>query len=359
MLPAPIHQVLQRVQDSADYMPASQRNQVLIDDLGSNWRDLFSSFDERPIAAASIGQVHSARMKSTGTRVAVKVQYPGVANSIDSDLNNLSILLTASRLLPKGLYLDKTIANARTELGWECDYIREAECGRRFQKLLQDEQSTFIVPSVIDEASGPHVLTAEMMNGIGITKAQNLTQEQKDWIGTQILRLCLREITEFKFMQTDPNWTNFLFNANTSRLELLDFGASRDFPDKFIIPYVEILQAASRNDRETIRDRSIQLGYLTGYESAAMLNAHVSSVLTLAEPFNDSSPEMYDFRDQSITDRVRKLIPVMVRERLAPPPEETYSLHRKLSGAFLLCARLGSRVRCRELFANAMAKVQV
>ncbi|KAL8655388.1 MAG: hypothetical protein Q9226_003068 [Calogaya cf. arnoldii] len=359
MLPAPIHQVLQRVQDSADYMPASQRNQVLAGDLGSDWRNLFSSFDEKPIAAASIGQVHSARMKSSGIRVAVKVQYPGVANSIDSDLNNLSILLTASRLLPKGLYLDKTIANARTELGWECDYVREAECGRRFQKLLQDEQSTFVVPSVINEASGAHVLTAEMMDGIGVTKAPNLTQEQKDWIGTQILRLCLREITEFKFMQTDPNWTNFLFNSSTSKLELLDFGASRDYPDKFIIPYVEILQAASRNDRETIRDRSVQLGYLTGHESTAMVNAHVSSVLTLGEPFNDSSPETYDFRDQTITDRVRKLIPVMVRERLAPPPEETYSLHRKLSGAFLLCARLGSRVRCRELLANAMAKVQL
>ncbi|KAI4104814.1 MAG: hypothetical protein LQ339_003658 [Xanthoria mediterranea] len=359
MLPAPIHQVLQRVQDSADYMPVSQRNRVLAGDLGSNWRDLFSSFDEKPIAAASIGQVHSARMQSSGVRVAVKVQYPGVANSIDSDLNNLSILLTASRLLPKGLYLDKTIANARTELGWECDYIREAECGRRFQKLLQDEQSTFVVPSVIDEASGPHVLTAEMMDGVGVTKAQNLTQEQKDWIGTQILRLCLREITEFKFMQTDPNWTNFLFNATTSKLELLDFGASRDYPDKFIVPYVEILQAASRNDRETIRDRSIQLGYLTGHESASMINAHVSSVLTLAEPFNDASPATYDFRDQTITDRVRKLIPVMVRERLAPPPEETYSLHRKLSGAFLLCARLGSRVRCRELFANAMGRMRL
>ena len=148
-------------------------------------------------------------------------------------------------------------------------------------------------------------------------------------------------------------------STSTSKLELLDFGASRDFPDKFIIPYVEILQAASRNDRETIRDRSVQLGYLTGHESTAMLNAHVSSVLTLGEPFNDSSPETYDFRDQTITDRVRKLISVMVRERLAPPPEETYSLHRKLSGAFLLCARLGSRVRCRELFANSMAKVQL
>ncbi|KAL8800864.1 MAG: hypothetical protein Q9200_007119 [Gallowayella weberi] len=359
MLPAPIHEVLRRVQDSADYMPASQRNQVLASDLGSDWRDLFSSFEEKPIAAASIGQVHSATMKSTGIRVAVKVQYPGVADSINSDLSNLSILLTASRLLPKGLYLDKTIANARTELAWECDYVREADCGRRFRKLLEDEQATFVVPSVIDEGSAPHVLTAEMMDGIAVTKYQHFSQEQKDWIGTQILRLCLREITEFKFMQTDPNWTNFLFNHTTSKLELLDFGASRDYPDKFIIPYIEILQAASRNDRETIRDRSVKLGYLTGHESQAMVNAHVSSVLTLAEPFNNSSPEVYDFRDQTITDRVRKLIPVMVRERLAPPPEETYSLHRKLSGAFLLCARLGSRVRCKELFANAMAKVGV
>ncbi|KAI4204435.1 MAG: hypothetical protein LQ350_001192 [Teloschistes chrysophthalmus] len=359
MLPAPIHEVLQRVQDSADYMPAWQRNQVLANDLGTDWRDLFSSFDEKPIAAASIGQVHSATVKSTGTRVAVKIQYPGVANSIDSDLNNLAVLLTASRLLPKGLYLDKTIANAQTELAWECDYIREAECGRRFQKLLEDEQETFVVPSVIDEASGAQVLTAELMEGIGVTKGQHFSQEQKDWIGTQILRLCLREITEFQFMQTDPNWTNFLFNTKTSKLELLDFGASRDYPDKFIVPYVQILRAASRNDRDTIRDRSIDLGYLTGYESKTMLDAHVSSVLTLAEPFNESSPELYDFRDQTITDRVRGLIPVMVRERLAPPPEETYSLHRKLSGAFLLCARLGSRVRCKELFANAMAKVKI
>lgn len=359
MLPAPIHEVLQRVQDSADYMPAWQRNQVLASNLGTDWRDLFSSFDEKPIAAASIGQVHSATVKSTGARVAVKIQYPGVANSIDSDLNNLAVLLTASRLLPKGLYLDKTIANARTELAWECDYIREAECGRRFRKLLEDEQETFVVPSVIDEASGAQVLTAEMMEGIGVTKGQHFSQEQKDWIGTQILRLCLREITEFQFMQTDPNWTNFLFNTKTSKLELLDFGASRDYPDKFIVPYVQILRAASCNDRDTIRDRSIDLGYLTGYESKTMLDAHVSSVLTLAEPFNESSPEVYDFRDQTITDRVRGLIPVMVRERLAPPPEETYSLHRKLSGAFLLCARLGSRVRCRELFANAIVKVKI
>ncbi|PGH02688.1 Atypical/ABC1/ABC1-A protein kinase [Helicocarpus griseus UAMH5409] len=358
MLPPAIHEVLQRVQDKANYMPAKQRDRVLVDNLGENWRDLFESFDEFPMAAASIGQVHKAVLKETGKPVAVKIQYPGVADSIDSDLNNLSILLTASRLLPKGLFLDKTIANARTELAWECDYIREAECGQRFRNLLQDETATFIIPEIVSSASGKQVLTMEYLEGIPVTRVQNFTQSQRDWIGTQILRLSLREICEFRFMQTDPNWTNFLYNASTNKLELLDFGASRDYPASFISIYLRVLQAASRGDRDTCRELSIKLGYLTGFESQAMVNTHITSILTLSEPFMASSPDVYDFSDQTITDRVREMIPLMLRERLAPPPEETYSLHRKLSGAFLLCARLGSRVRCKELFENALEKVE-
>lgn len=359
MLPPPIQEVLQRVQDRADYMPAWQRDRVLTSNLGPSWRELFDEFEDKPIAAASIGQVHRATLKSSGARVAVKIQFPGVADSINSDLDNLSVLLAATKLLPKGLYLNKTIDNARTELGWECDYEREAACAARYRELLRGEdEAVFVVPRIYPEASGKHVLTMEFMDGVGVTRVQSFTQDQRDWIGTQILRLCLREIVEFRFMQTDPNWTNFLYNAELDRLELLDFGASREYPDEFITRYVELLEASSRSDRARVKELSEELGYLTGHESKAMLEAHLVSVMTLAEPFLQSAPEVYDFRDQTITERVKAQIPVMIHERLAPPPEETYSLHRKLSGAFLLCAKLGSRVRCRELFERALAKME-
>ncbi|RLV92649.1 Atypical kinase COQ8 mitochondrial [Spathaspora sp. JA1] len=350
VLPKEIQQILLRVQNSAHYMPLGQLDRVMRGDLGANWRErLFTSFDDVPIAAASIGQVHSA-ITDDLTPVVVKVQYPGVVDSIDSDLNNLLMLLTASSLLPAGLFLDKTIANARTELKWECDYIRESHYLVRFREILQDDP-VFTVPRVFHSLCGEHVLTMEKMTGVEIIKG-DWDQETKDWIATNIMRLCLLEIKKFKFMQTDPNWANFLYNEKTNKIELLDFGAARDFSDDFISNYVAVLRAAVKKDRKRVEEISRDLGYLTGLESPQMTQAHVDSVMVLGEAFSpvDNKGTPFNFKDQTITDRVKGNIGLMLNERLAPPPEETYSLHRKLSGVFLLCARLNATVPCEDLF---------
>lgn len=354
VLPKELYEILSRVQNSAHYMPHRQLERVMKRELGPEWHENFSSFDRVPIAAASIGQVHNAVLKS-GEKVVVKIQYPGVKDSIDSDLNNLLMLLAASRLLPKGLFLDKTVANARTELKWECDYVRESEALKKFGTLLESDP-VFVVPHVYSELTTSNVITMARMEGTEIMKLPKTTsQETKNFISENIMRLCLEEIATFQYMQTDPNWANFLYNEKTHKIELLDFGASRPYPADFIMRYRRLLTLATSRDREGIRRVSEELGYLTGLESQAMVDAHVDSVVTLGEPFCGPPEQPFSFKDQTVSDRIRSNIGLMLNERLCPPPEETYSLHRKFSGIFLLCARMSASVHCAKLFNDILA----
>ncbi|KAI9288210.1 ABC1 family-domain-containing protein [Umbelopsis sp. AD052] len=341
MLPPQLEQVLLRVHDSANYMPEWQMEKVMKEQLGSEWRSNFSSFDPIPIAAASIGQVHAATLASNGMSLAIKIQYPGISESIDSDLNNLKTLVTFSNLLPKGLYLDNTIRVTKQELAWECDYVREADNAVRFKSLLSGDER-YKVPTVVKDLSTRMVLISERLRGQVLSKALEEPQELKNKLGENLLRLCLREVFSFRFMQTDPNWSNFFYNRQSGQIELLDFGACREFPSDFLSKYGKILLSASRNDREGVWQYSKDLGFVTGYETAVMKEAHIDSVMVLGEPFRSDAPEIYDFSTQTVTARVRDTIPVMLRHRLTPPPDETYGLHKKLSGAFLLCTKLNS-----------------
>lgn len=346
VLPPQVERILFDIQHAGTHMPRSQLRKVLVTELGEDWEERMLDFDEQPIAAASIGQVHWARDKE-GMRLAVKVQYPGVADAIDSDLDSLKLLLLASRLLPRGLYLEKTIEVARRELRWETDYLREAHYARRFKEVLRDSPA-FHVPEINAGLSTSRVLAMERLPGLPLSQVLESPQETRNWIATQLLHLSLREVFEFKFMQTDPNWSNFLYDGRRHQLGLLDFGATREFTDDFLADYLGVLKAGVASDRESCTEYSLRLGYLTGDEHHAMVDAHVDSILTLAEPFR--APREYDFSDQTITSRVRNLIPTMLSLRLTPPPEPTYSLHRKLSGAFLLCARLRAQVDCKRIF---------
>jgi len=343
--------IFERVRQTADYMPERQVRAQLDEHL-PGWQTRFAHLDLEPFAAASIGQVHQGRTHE-GEDVVIKIQYPGVAESINSDIDNLMMLLRPFQArLPKQLFLDNVIAFARRELAWECDYDRELESCERMRALLADDEF-YYVPKVYRELSSKRILTTEFVHGQPIDKVDfdELDQSERNHLGRLMLRLCIREVFEFRFMQTDPNFSNFLYEPGSNRVNLIDMGACRDYSDVFVTPYLELVAGAVKNDRETVLAKSRELGFLTGAETGKMETAHVNSVMVVGKPYQ---PLPYDFKSGQITADIAEEMPAMFEGRLSPPPPETYSLHRKLSGAFLMCSKIGSITSCRDDFISTL-----
>lgn len=181
LLSPTLQKIFERVRQSADFMPFSQTEKVLIKEWGENYLDKFEIFDKSPFAAASIGQVHWAELKGTGERVAIKIQYPGVAQSITSDIDNLMSILNVSNLLPKGMYADSAISVMKRELLDECNYIREAQFYKEFGELLKDDEA-FLVPKVYMDLTTPNILVTELIDGQPFDKCVDLPQEERDFV---------------------------------------------------------------------------------------------------------------------------------------------------------------------------------
>lgn len=153
----------------------------MIKEWGPNYKDKFEFFDEKPFAAASIGQVHLAQLKNSDQKLAVKIQYPGVAESIQSDIDNLMTVLNVAQLLPKGMYIENVIASVRGELMNECNYLKEAESYKRFGELIKDDP-IFIVPKINHELTTSCILVSELVDGEPFDKGDELTQEQRNFV---------------------------------------------------------------------------------------------------------------------------------------------------------------------------------
>lgn len=138
------------------------------------------------------------------------------------------------------------------------------------------------------------------------------------------------------------------------QLGLLDFGATREFRPFFVDNYFEIIDGAARGSRDAVLEYSRAVGFLTGHEAEVMNEAHVDSVMILGQCFREDAP--YDFGRQRTTQRMQELVPVMLRHRLCPPPPEVYSLHRKMSGLFLLATKLGAVINCYPLWKEVRAE---
>jgi aarF domain-containing kinase len=319
--PPALTNALAQVRKGAEAMPTHQLMQQLNGQWGEGWKDKIE-LEERPFAAASIGQVHRGTLLSSSdggpTKVAVKVQYPGVADSIESDLSNLSMLVKATGLAPPGLFLDNVIRVGREELKIECDYLREMENHKRFQQLIASDpvlvQERFAVPEVIENLCTDKILVTEYVRGGTIDKVVDLDQAERNRIGRAVLRLTMLELFVWRFMQTDPNWGNFLYDVRTRTTYLIDFGAAREYDEEFVRGYLNIVVANANRDEATLMKESIRMGFLTGDENDMMLEAHKLSGFCLGEPFQSYEP--YDFKSSRITSRISEHGSVFLKHRL-------------------------------------------
>jgi predicted unusual protein kinase regulating ubiquinone biosynthesis (AarF/ABC1/UbiB family) len=353
VLPDELTKILARLRDNAHHMPPAQLQQVLAREWGADWRRRFTLFETQPIAAASIGQVHRARLPD-GRTLAIKVQYPGVRKSIDSDVDNVATLLRLSGLLPGNLDIAPLLREAKRQLHDEADYAREAVMMTRYADHLAGDER-YLVPRPVADFSTDNVLAMDYIAAKPIDLLESATQEDRDRITAALIDLVLQELFAFAFIQTDPNFANYRYQPESGRLVLLDFGAAMPVVPGVAAGYRTLLEAGLSGDGDAVLTAALNLGFF----SPAALDRHPAAIrrmigLILAESHR---ADRFDFSDRGFLAGVRAEGMAMAEDRAIwhIPPVETLFAQRKISGMALLAARLRARVPLRELVAARLA----
>ncbi len=342
LLPPELAEILARLREDARSMPMSQVVESLETHWGGNWERHFSRFSFNPVASASIGQVHRATTVDN-RELAIKIQYPGVRRSIDSDVDNVATLLRVSGLLPKGLNIEPLLAEAKQQLHFEADYQHEASTLSRFARLL-DDSADFILPTPDDSLTGTDILAMSWVQGVAVESLTDAPQSTRDRIATLLIELLFRELFEFRLIQTDPNFANYRYDASSNRVGLLDFGAARTYQPKVVEAYRVLMRGAQDNDYAKMDQAAQDIGYFKANIRPDQRDAVLALFSTACEPLRHQGA--YDFGGTDLARRIRDagLKLSADKDMWHSPPADALFLHRKLGGLYLLAARLRAKV---------------
>jgi predicted unusual protein kinase regulating ubiquinone biosynthesis (AarF/ABC1/UbiB family) len=247
-LAGPYRATLTKLQDAAPPMPAASVHKVMADQLGPRWRRKFASFDDKPAAAASIGQVHRAVLKD-GRDVAVKIQYPGAGDALISDLNQVSRVARVAAGWVPGLDLKPILAELKARVVEELDYTAEAESQQSFATVFADS-AEFAVPAVVD--STERVIVSEWLDGVPLSQViARGTREQRDVAARRYLEFLLLGPAECGLLHADPHPGNFRLTPD-GRFGVLDFGAVKRLPEGMPTEIGRLLTLALTGDADAV-----------------------------------------------------------------------------------------------------------
>ena len=364
-LPPEITEALQSLNDNT----ATLSWQVIERTIKAQLGDLYQELDVEPtpIGTASLAQVHRATIISTGQQVVLKVQYPGVADAIDSDLSLFKQLLKVTNAVPQTRALDEWFAEIQDLLHHEVNYNAEAATTERFYERLQHD-NRYIVPQIIRRYSTERLLCMTYEQGVPVTDVslQTLSQSRRNAIGQAIIEILLQEIFVWGEMQTDPNFGNYLLRTHEDsslpdQIILLDFGAMRQFDDHLLSIAKSLMQAGFYHDQQAMQ--AGMRGYAFFDNMSDKVHQDMAQVfLTATEPFSlpehnpDLSAELLDENGEYIWaasqlhQRVMKQSSQAMQSlEFSLPPKEFMFISRKFIGAYTFLTVLDARTSSRAL----------
>ncbi|WP_201584431.1 ABC1 kinase family protein [Psychrobacter jeotgali] len=350
ILPPEITRALQTLNDDTATLAWPKIEYTLQQTLGDKLNEL--EVDPVPIGTASLAQVHRATVLATGEQVVLKIQYPGVADAIDSDLALFKRLLKVSNAVPQTRALDAWFEEIRDLLHVEVDYAVEAATTERFYGRLQDDPR-YAVPKINRHYSSKRLLCMSYESGVPVTseKLQSLSAERRNAIGQAAIEIMMREIFVWGEMQTDPNFGNYLVRINSNeneidKLVLLDFGAIRQFDNTLLTIARNLLRAGYYHDHQAMMESMV--GYDFFNTMSNKVKSDIASLFLLAtEPFSLpatnpdipadclDSQQRYIWANSKLHSRISAAATQAIQSfEFNLPPKEFMFISRKFIGAY-------------------------